>query len=65
MCFVVIFVWVLQTVKCAVGHELAACISWTCATISQAANHSLSRAVQLGLSLPMLAIETYPVGVEF
>jgi len=60
-----IFVWILQTVKCAVGHELAACISWICAAISQAANYPLSRAVQLGLSLPMLAIETYTVRVEF
>ena len=65
MCFVMIFVWILQTVKCAVGHELAACIRWTCAAISQAANYPLSRAVQLGLSLPMLAIETYTVKVEF
>lgn len=60
-----IFVRILQTVKCAVGHELAACIGWTCAAISQAADYPLGRAVQLGLSLPMLAIETYSVRIDF
>ena len=60
-----IFVRVLQAVKCAVRHELAAGVRRICTAISQAANYPLSGTVQLCDRLPILAIETYPVGIDF
>ncbi|WP_405306606.1 hypothetical protein [Methanobrevibacter sp.] len=56
-----ILVWVLQAVKGAVGHELAARIARICVAVSQTANHTLSGAIQLGDSLPVLAVKAYPV----
>ena len=60
-----VLVWILQAVKCAVGHELAAGIVRICTAISQAADHALSGAVELCDRLPVLAIEAYPVVADF
>ena len=60
-----ILVRILQAVKSAVGHELAAGIIRICVAISQTANHSLSGAIELGDRLPILAVKAYPVIVDF
>lgn len=59
------FVRVLQAVKGAVRHELAACIIRICVAVSQTANNPLSGSIQLGERLPVLAVKAYPVIVYF
>ena len=60
-----ILVWVLQTVKTAVWSELRTGVIGAGATIAQSTDNALCRTAELSDSLPVLAVEAYPVIADF